>query len=74
MNKLISKKTVIESSQYAKRNNMEQKFGSYLYCLMKGSLKYIINKNLKNWRNPIFLSWKIIKKCVLHGKTQNFMN
>lgn len=41
---------------------------------MKGSLEYIINKNLKNWRNPIFLSWKIIKKCVLHGKTQNFMN
>ncbi len=41
---------------------------------MKGSLKYIINKNLKNWRNPIFLSWKIIKKCVLHGKSQNFMN
>ena len=39
---------------------------------MKGSLEYIINKNLKNWRNPIFLSWKIIKKCVLHGKTQNF--
>lgn len=35
MNKLISKKTVIESSQYVKRNNMEQKFGSYLYCLMK---------------------------------------
>jgi len=35
---------------------------------MKGSLDYIINKNLKNWRNPIFLSWKIIKKCVLHGK------
>lgn len=21
---------------------------------MKGSLEYIINKNLKNWRNPIF--------------------
>lgn len=38
MNKLISKKTVIESSQYVKRNNMEQKFGSYLYCLMKGSI------------------------------------
>ena len=41
---------------------------------MKGSLEYIINKNLKNWRNPIFLSWKIIKKCVLYGKKQNFMN
>ena len=39
---------------------------------MKGSLEYIINKNLKNWRNPIFLSWKIIKKCVLHGKTREF--
>ena len=30
MNKLISKKTVIESSQYVKRNNMEQKFGKIL--------------------------------------------
>lgn len=39
---------------------------------MKGSLEYIINKNLKNWRNPIFLSWKIIKKMCPSWKDTKF--
>ena len=60
MNKLISKKTVIESRiEYVKRNNMEQKIGSY--TLLFNERKYCMESPIVSIDFPM----ETVITCVL---------